>query len=119
MADNNKKKDTVYGYYMSSQPDNADISLISNIIQDGVKTYHELTKKFAACKRLSEEEAKRIIEKMKSEGKVGYYHSEYYCGGLIYYFTRWDPEIKTFPESGVYKKNKTNYFRHFFRESSN
>jgi hypothetical protein len=38
---------------------------------------------------------------------------------LIYYFTRWDPEIKTFPESGVYKKNKTNYFRPFFRESSN
>lgn len=111
---------TVYGGLMSTEPDNADISLVSSIIQDGIKNYTELTKKFAACKRLSYEEASERIKEMKREGKIGYYHSTYstYYETVIYYFTRWSPENIVFPAKGLYKSDREKYFNPLFREAS-
>jgi len=113
-----KKEITVYGGLMSTQPDNADICLVSTIIQDGIKNYEELIEKFAVCKRKSMVESEKRIEAMKEEGKIGYYHSQYNVinGKLLYYFTRWSPEQGSFPESSTYK-NKESYFKPFFREA--
>lgn len=113
--DKNKKSVPVAGIYMSEQPDHTTISLISTIIKDGVKNFKELARKFAACKKISFEDAQKIIADMNKEGKVGYYYTKYnaHCEAA-YYFMRWDPKEKVFPETPVYKSGK--YFNSLFRD---
>jgi len=103
---------------MTEQPDNTDICLVSSIIKDGIKNYEELEKKFAACKSFSLDQARERIQQMKDEGKVGYYHSKYSVtsGAIYYYFTKWAPEMGSFPESKDYRDGKS-YYKPYFRAS--
>lgn len=108
-------KKTVYGGKMSTRENHSNIALVSMIIKDGIKNYDELIKKFAACKNYSKEKTYKIINKMKNDGEIGYYHSKFSHedGTFIYYFTRWTPAEK-FPEKKEYQSKA--YFRPYFRK---